>query len=93
MLHTNGEVKRKWTVAVEWLQDELERVSAIILEPLLFIIHINDLPPSINTLANLLIFAGDTSVIISAKKFVDFCRISNIMLCHISKWFAACFKS
>ncbi|KAJ9591427.1 hypothetical protein L9F63_002033, partial [Diploptera punctata] len=25
MLHTNGEVKRKWTLAVEWLQDELER--------------------------------------------------------------------
>jgi hypothetical protein len=30
MLHTNGEVKRKWTVAVEWLQDELERVSFLI---------------------------------------------------------------
>jgi hypothetical protein len=30
MLHTNGEVKRKWTLAVEWLQDELERVRAFI---------------------------------------------------------------
>lgn len=25
MLHTNGEMKRKWTAAVEWLNDELER--------------------------------------------------------------------
>jgi len=25
LLHTNGEIKRKWTLAVEWLQDELER--------------------------------------------------------------------
>ncbi|XP_049853945.1 probable ubiquitin carboxyl-terminal hydrolase FAF-X isoform X1 [Schistocerca gregaria] len=25
MLHTNGELKRKWALAVEWLQDELER--------------------------------------------------------------------
>jgi ubiquitin carboxyl-terminal hydrolase 9/24 len=30
MLHTNGEVKRKWTLAVEWLQDELERVGSFI---------------------------------------------------------------
>nr|CAD7435986.1 unnamed protein product [Timema monikensis] len=26
MLHSNVEIKRKWMVAVEWLQDELERV-------------------------------------------------------------------
>jgi hypothetical protein len=55
---------------------------------LLFIIYINDLPPTLNTLANPVTFADDTSVIISSKKFDDFCRISNI-LCHMSKWFAA----
>jgi hypothetical protein len=60
-----------------------------ILGPLLFIIYINDLPPTINTLANPIIFADNTSVIISSKKFDDFCRISNIVLCHTSKWFAA----
>lgn len=31
LLHTNGEIKRKWTLAVEWLQDELERVSLCLL--------------------------------------------------------------
>ena len=28
MLQNNGDLKRKWTWAVEWLNDELERVSA-----------------------------------------------------------------
>ena len=27
MLQTNGELKRKWTWAVDWLHEELERVS------------------------------------------------------------------
>lgn len=27
LLHTNEEFKRKWTLSIEWLQDELERVS------------------------------------------------------------------
>lgn len=26
MLQSNGDLKRKWTWAVEWLNDELERV-------------------------------------------------------------------
>jgi hypothetical protein len=56
---------------------------------LLFIIYVNDLPPNLNTLANPIILADDTSVIISSKKFDDFCRISNIVFCPISKWFAA----
>jgi hypothetical protein len=60
-----------------------------ILGPLLFIIHINDLLPTTNTLANPTIFADDTSVIISRKMFDDFCRISNTLLCRMCKWFAA----
>ena len=27
MLQSNGELKRKWTWAVEWLNDELDRVT------------------------------------------------------------------
>jgi hypothetical protein len=44
-----------------------------ILGPLLFIIFINDLPPTIktiNTLTETIIFADDTSVIIYNKKFL-----------------------
>lgn len=27
MLQTNGEIKRKWTWAIDWLNDEMERVK------------------------------------------------------------------
>jgi hypothetical protein len=44
-----------------------------ILGPLLFITYINDLPKTINTLAIPIIFADDTSVIISSKNLDNFC--------------------
>jgi hypothetical protein len=43
-----------------------------VLGPLLFIIYINNLPPTIKTLAIPLIFADDTSVIISSKNLDEF---------------------
>jgi hypothetical protein len=46
-----------------------------ILGPLLFIIYINDLPPTINTLSIPVIFADDTSVITSSKNLDDFCML------------------
>jgi hypothetical protein len=60
-----------------------------ILGPLLFMIYINDLPPTINTLAIPIIFADDTSVIISSKNLDDFCMLSNRVVSLMSKWFAA----
>jgi hypothetical protein len=45
--------------------------------------------PAINTLSKHTIFADDTSVIISTRKFDDFRRLSNIVLTHKSKWFTA----
>jgi hypothetical protein len=43
-----------------------------ILVPLLFIIYINVLPPTINTLVAPIIFADDMRVIISSKNLDDF---------------------
>jgi hypothetical protein len=60
-----------------------------ILGPLIFIIYINDLPQTVNTLAIPIIFADDTSVIISSKNLDDFCRLANRVVSHMSKWFAA----
>jgi hypothetical protein len=57
-----------------------------ILGLLLFIMYINDLPPTINTLSEPTL-ANDTNVIISSKNFDDFCTMSNIVLSHMSKWF------
>jgi hypothetical protein len=55
----------------------------------IFIMYINDLPPTINISSEPVIFPDDTSVIISSKKFDDFCAISNIVLSHMNKWFNA----
>jgi hypothetical protein len=60
-----------------------------ILVPLFFIIYTNDLPPTINTLSEPIILADDTSFIISCKKSNDFHTLSNIVLCHMNKWFSA----
>jgi hypothetical protein len=40
--------------------------------PLLFITHIKDLPPTINSLTDLMIFADDTSVIIPTENSDEF---------------------
>jgi hypothetical protein len=60
-----------------------------ILGPLLFIIYINELPLRINSLSEPILFADDTTVIISNKNFEDFCMISNSVLSSIIEWFSS----
>ena len=48
--------------------------------PLLFIIFIYDLPLRINSISEPILFADDTSVIISSKHYEDFCSVSNLVL-------------
>jgi hypothetical protein len=54
-----------------------------ILGPLLFLIYINDFPLSINKIAKLILFADDTSIIISNTNSEEF--KSNISL--VLNWF------
>ena len=60
-----------------------------ILWPLLFITYINDLPLRTNSVSEPILFAGDTSIIISSRNFKDFSSVSNLVLSHMIKWFAA----
>jgi hypothetical protein len=60
-----------------------------ILGPVPYIIYVSDLPPTINTLSEPIIFTDDTSIIISGKKFDDFHTTSNVLCCRMSKWFSA----
>jgi hypothetical protein len=53
-----------------------------ILGPLFFIIYINDLPPTISTLSEPILFADGTSVKISSDKFHDFSTIWNSSLSY-----------
>jgi len=58
-----------------------------ILWPLLFTVYKTDLPPTINTLLETILFADNTSVIIYSKNNHDFSTVSHTVLSHMSKWF------
>jgi hypothetical protein len=60
-----------------------------ILGTLLYLISINHLPPTTNTLSEPILFTDDPSVIISSKNFDDFSTVSNTVLSHMSKWFTS----
>jgi len=59
-----------------------------ILGPLLLRTYIPDLPLRINAVSETILFANDTSVIISSRNFEDFCTLANLVLFHVIKLFA-----
>jgi len=52
-------------------------------------IYINNLPLRIKSISEPILFADNTSVIISSRIFEDFCSVTNLVLSHMIKWFAA----
>jgi len=58
-----------------------------ILGPLLFLIYINDLSLSINKLANPILFADDTTIIISNTNPEEFKNNINSVMTEITNWF------
>jgi hypothetical protein len=60
-----------------------------ILGPILFLFFINDLPLRTNSLAESILFADDTSVVISNRNFIEFSTTANIVLAGIIEWFSA----
>ena len=58
-----------------------------ILGPLLLIICINNLPKRITSLLELILFANDTNILITTRKFEDFSSVSNLVLSHMIEWF------
>jgi hypothetical protein len=59
------------------------------LGPLLFLVYLNDLPLRIKSLAELILFADDTSVIISNRNFKNFSVTTHLVLSHPIEWFSA----
>ena len=57
--------------------------------PLLFNIYINDFLLQINSFAEVIIFADDTSNLVSHTNYSDFMTVFNLVLLHISKWLQA----
>jgi hypothetical protein len=60
-----------------------------ILGPVLFIIYVNNLSLRINSVSEPILFADDTSVIISSVNFEDFLSLSKLVLSDMIKWFVA----
>jgi hypothetical protein len=60
-----------------------------VLGPLLFVLCINDLPLQINKISEPILFADDTSILISRDNNDDFQEASNIVLSHTIKWLEA----
>lgn len=56
---------------------------------LLFLIYINDLPLRKNSLAETILFADDTNVIISNRNFIDFSTSANLVSAHMIEWCSA----
>jgi hypothetical protein len=61
--------------------------QGLILGPLLFITYKYDLPSTISTLSEHIISTAGTNVIITNKKFDNFCTLANSVLSHMSKLF------
>ena len=55
--------------------------------PLLFLIYINDLPVSISKIAKSILFADDTSIIVTNDNNIEFRHTFQLAMIEISNWF------
>jgi hypothetical protein len=58
-----------------------------ILGPLLFLLYINDLPKIVKHKAEVVLYADDTSIIITSFNPINFTNSANKILQDINKWF------
>jgi hypothetical protein len=56
--------------------------------PLLFLLHVNYLPSGMHSGSKLILYADDTSILITGKILHEVCNKSVTTLKYISKWFS-----
>ena len=82
-LYLNSNTVSKWTRIKYWVPQGSN------LGPLLFLIYINDLPKAIDHKAVPIIFADDTSILITSPNNIHFQNDLNIVVGPLNKWFTA----
>jgi hypothetical protein len=70
--------------ATDWKKINHGVPQGSILGPLLFLVYINDLPSFLNRISTPILFADDTSVLITPREFKI---ITNEILKKLDKWF------
>jgi len=71
----------------EWVRINCGVPQGVILGPLFFLIYINDLPTLINKDNNIILYADDTSIVITDANRDDFILRANMLFNDINAWF------
>jgi hypothetical protein len=74
-------------VTSEWIRIKHGVPQGSVLGPLLFLIYINNLPRTIDNFANSILFADDTSIIITNMDVQKFKHNIDVALHEITNWF------
>ena len=70
-----------------WTKVKQGVLQGSVLGPLLFLIYINDLPKFVNGKSSPILFADDTSILVSHSNPVEFCNTINTVFQTLSDWF------
>jgi hypothetical protein len=75
------------TLTSNWAKIKHGVPQGSVLGPLLFLLYINDFPLAINKLSTPILFADDTSLVITDRNSVNIDAKLNINLQIVHKWF------